>query len=221
MNLAENNILDVSPLAGLTNLKWLGVYDNEISDISSLDGLRENIILLWHENPAFPKGGPKIEGPWLWVVLPYREPSGSQDLLSEASGGTVMETEIATHGAIEGQPVGDDVWTSRRLPPTGWNNVEQMLGGRVEDGGRIDDAFRSSNMLYGTASLHSPREQETTMYVGSHNDFKVWLNGTLIYESLRYHASSDYTDFLPVTLKQGRNVLLVAVEANYNSFFWV
>ena len=63
MNLAENNILDVSPLAGLTNLKWLGVYDNEISDISSLDGLRENIILLWHENPAFPKGGPKIEGP--------------------------------------------------------------------------------------------------------------------------------------------------------------
>ena len=219
MNLAENNILDVSPLAGLTNLKWLGVYDNEISDISSLDGLRENIILLWHENPAFPKGGPKIEGPWLWVVLPYREPSGSQDLLSEASGGTVMETEIATHGAIEGQPVGDDVWTSRRLPPTGWNNVEQMLGGRVEDGGRIDDAFRSSNMLYGTVSLHSPREQETTMYVGSHNDFKVWLNGTLIYESLRYHASSDYTDFLPVTLKQGRNVLLVAVEANYNSFF--
>ena len=219
LDVSKNDISDVSPLAGLINLKWLGVYDNEISDISPLDGLRDNIKLLWHENPAFPKGGPKIEGPWLWVVLPYREPSGSQDLLSEASGGTVKETEIATHGAIEGQPVGDDVWTSRRLPPTGWNNVEQMLGGRVEDGGRIDDAFRSSNMLYGTVSLHAPREQETTMYVGSHNDFKVWLNGTLIYESLRYHASSDYTDFLPVTLKQGRNVLLVAVEANYNSFF--
>ena len=57
------------------------------------------------------------------------------------------------------------------------------------------------------------------MYVGSHNDFQVWLNGTLIYQSLRYHASEDYTDFLPVTLQQGRNVLLVAVEANYNSHF--
>ena len=45
------------------------------------------------------------------------------------------------------------------------------------------------------------------MYVGSHNDFKVWLNGTLIYQSLTYHSSADYTDFLPVTLKQGRNVL--------------
>ena len=219
LRVSENNIQDISPLAGLTNLTWLGVYDNEISDISPLDKLREKITVLWHENPGFPKGGPKIEGPWLWVVLPYREPSGSRDLLSEVSEGAVTEVEIATHGAIEGEPVGDDVWTSRRLPPTGWNNVERMLGGRVEDGGSIDDAFRSSNMLYGTLSLHSPRQQDTTMYVGSHNDFQVWLNGTLIYQSLRYHASEDYTDFLPVTLQQGRNVLLVAVEANYNSHF--
>ena len=212
LNVGENEILNVSPLAGLTNLKWLGVYDNEIADISPLDGLREKITVLWHENPAFPKGGPKIEGPWLWVVLPYREPSDSKDLLSETSGGTVTEVEVATHGVIEGSSVGDDVWTSRRLPPTGWNNVDLMLGNR-------DDTFRFSNMLYGTVSLYSPRQQDTTMYVGSHNDFKVWLNGTLIYQSLRHHASVDYTDFLPVTLKQGRNVLLVAVEANYNSFF--
>ena len=219
LNVAQNEILNVSPLAGLTNLKWLGVYDNEISDISPLDQLREKITVLWHKNPAFPEGGPKIEGPWLWVVLPYREPSDSRDLLSEASRGTMTEAGISTHGAIEGEPVGDDVWTSRRLPPAGWNNVERMLGGRVEDGGSIDDTFRFSNMLYGTVSLHSPRQQDTTMYVGSHNDFQVWLNGTLIYQSLRYHASEDYTDFLPVTLQQGRNVLLVAVEANYNSHF--
>ena len=213
LNVGANDISDVTPLAGLTNLKWLGVYKNAISDISPLDGLRENITtFLWHANPAFPKGGSAIEGPWLWVVLPYREPSGSRDLLSEASGGTVTETKIATHGAIEGSAVGDDVWTSRKLPPTGWNNVDLMLGER-------DDTFRFSNMLYGTVSLYSPRQQDTTMYVGSHNDFKVWLNGILIYQSLRYHASEDYTDFLPVTLQEGKNVLLVAVEANYNSFF--
>ena len=50
-------------------------------------------------------------------------------------------------------------------------------------------------------------------------NFKVWLNGTLIYESLSYHASINYTDFLPVTLGQGKNVLLVAVRARYNSHF--
>ena len=212
LRVADNDISDVTPLARLTDLKWLGIYNNRISDLSPLEGLRENTTLLWHGNPVFPTDAPKIDASWLWVVLPYVQPSGSEDLLSKASGGTVTEVEVATHGAIEGQAVGDDVWTSRRLAPTGWNNVDLMLGNR-------DDTFRFSHMLYGTVSLYSPHEQETNMYVGSHNDFKVWLNGTLIYQSLQYHASADYTDFLPVTLKQGRNVLLVAVEANYNSFF--
>ena len=212
LDLADNSISGISPLVGLINLEFLDVSQNEISDISPWDELRKNIKLLWYDNPAFPKGGPKIEGPWLWVVLPYRVPSDSKDLLSEVSGGAVTEVEIATHGAIEGQPVGDDVWTFRRLPPTGGSNVDRMLGNR-------DDTFRLSNMLYGTVSLYSPRQQDTTIYVGSHNDFKVWLNGILIYQSLRYHSSRDYIDFLPVTLKQGRNVLLVAVRANYNSHF--
>ena len=87
-------------------------------------------------------------------------------------------------------------------------NVEQMLGGRIDDA-----------IVYGTVSLDSPRQQETTMYVGSHSDFKVWLNGTLIYKALREHWNEGYTDFLPVTLQEGRNVLLVAFNAHYNAFF--
>ena len=209
LHLDNNDISDLSPLAGLTNLRWLVISHNEISDISPLDGIRDNLtVFVWHDNPGFPKVGPTIEGPWLWVVLSNTRPSSSKDRLSEASGGAVTETEIATHGAVEGQVVGDDVWTSRKLPPTGRNNIEQMLKGRIDGA-----------MLYGTVSLHSPREQETTLYVGSHHGFKVWLNGILIYESLRYHASDGYTDFLPVTLKQGRNVLLVTVQADHSAFF--
>ena len=209
LSVAENNISSVLPLARLTNLKWLGVYNNEISDLSPLDGLRKNTTLVWHGNPAFPTDAPKIEGPWLWVVLPDTQLRSDTDLLSEASGGRVTEEEISTHGATAGTRVGDDVWTSRILPPTDdWNNVEQMLGGSIEN------AF-----IYGTVSIYSPRKQETTIYVGSHNEFKVWLNGALIYESLQYHASINYTDFLPVTLRQGKNVLLVAVRARYNSHF--
>ena len=155
LRVADNDISDVTPLARLTNLRWLGVYKNKITDLSPLEGLRENTTLLWHENPVFPTDAPKIDASWLWVVLPYSQPSGSEDLLSKASGGTVTEVEVATHGAIEGQPVGDDVWTSRRLAPTGWNNVDQMLGNR-------EDTFRFSHMVYGTVSLYSPREQETT-----------------------------------------------------------
>ena len=208
LNLSENEISDISPLAGLTNLKWLAVNQNKISDLSPLDGLRENIKLVWHENPVFPKGGPKIEGPWLWVLLPDKKLDSSTDLLSEASGGKVTEVEIATRGATEGGSVGEDVWTFHRLPPAGHNNIERMLQRSLRDG-----------VIYGTVSLYSPREQETTIYVGSKDGFKVWLNGVLIYENLRYLASEDYTDFFQITLQPGRNVLLVAVHTHSNGFF--
>ena len=208
IDLANNEISDISPLAGLTNLKWVILRENQISDFALANRIRANIpTFVWHDNPGFPEVGPTIEGPWLWVVLRNTSPS-TKDLLSEASGGAVTEIEIATHGAIEGQPLGDDVWTFRSLPPTGWNNVEKMLGDRI-----------NGATIYGTVSLHSPRQQVKTLYVGSHNEFRVWLNGELIHDSLRYHASFGYTHTVPVTLKQGRNVLLVAARAQYNSHF--
>ena len=61
------------------------------------------------------------------------------------------EVGIATHGAIAGQPVGDDVWTSHKLPPTGKNNLDDMMERPLPDG-----------VIYGTAPLYSPREQEIT-----------------------------------------------------------
>ena len=67
----------------------------------------------------------------------------------------MTEVGIATHGATEGKSVGDSVWISHRLPPTGWNNIEDMLKRHIPDG-----------VIYGSVFLHSPREQETTMYVG-------------------------------------------------------
>ena len=211
LRINDNDISDVSPIANLTNLTWLGVAVNNISDFSPLDRIRENLTTLhWFSNPGFPKGGPKIEGPWLWAVLP--DTTGEQvndtDWLSEASGGAVTEVEIATHGATEGKSVGDAVWISHRLPPTGRNNVEDMLK-RVLRGGTI----------YGSVSLHSPREQETTMYVGGWRGVRVWFNGALIYERLTALGGGDYQDFLPVTLQQGRNVLLVAVHTLGSGFF--
>ena len=208
--LAVNKIEDVSPLAGLPNLKWLAVDRNNISDISPLEGLRGKITLFWNENPAFPKGGPKIEGPWLWVVLPdtVDEHLNDIDWLSEMSGGAVTEVEVATHGATEGQSIGANVWTYRKLPPTGWDNVKQMLGSSIDNA-----------TVYGSISLYSPRKQETTMYLAGNQGVRVWLNGVLIYENLSGLRGSDYADFFPVTLEPGRNVLLVAVHSHGSGIF--
>ena len=203
LNASINQISDVSPILGLTNLTWLNVARNQIADLAPLQGLREKITLIWLGNPAIPKeGGPKIEGPWLWVVFSDAESDfdNGTDLLSKASDGTVTEAAIATHGATEGKSVGDAVWTSHSLPPTG-NNISDML--RRPSYGSV---------IYGTVSLHSPREQKTTMYVGNNDGLKVWLNGVLIYEVFGdFGKVDDYNDFSPVTLQPGVNVLLVAV----------
>ena len=203
LNASINQISDVSPILGLTNLTWLNVARNQIADLAPLQGLREKITLIWLGNPAIPKeGGPKIEGPWLWVVFPDAESDfdNGTDLLSKASDGTVTEAEIATHGATEEKSVGDAVWTSHSLPPTG-NNISDML--RRPSYGSV---------IYGTVSLHLPREQKTTMYVGNNDGLKVWLNGVLIYEVFGdFGKIDDYNDFSPVTLQPGVNVLLVAV----------
>ena len=208
LDLEDNDISDISPIMVLTDLTWINVAVNEISDLSPLEELGENIKIVWHSNPGFPKGGPKIEGPWLWIVLHDTRLDSNTDLLSKASGGTVTEVEIATHGATAGQSIGDDVWTTLRLSPTGRDNIEDMLKRTIRDG-----------VIYGTVSLHSPQDQETTMYVGSDREQKVWLNGVLVYENFRKGRGEDYTDFFPVTLKQGRNVLLVAVHTRGNGFF--
>ena len=203
MDLSHNDILNVTPLVGLTNLKWLAVNHNEISDLSPLVELHKNITVTFSDNPGFPKGGPKIEGPWLWVVLPgagLSDLTNNTDLLSEASGGTVTEVAVATHGATAGKSVGSDVWTSHKLPD-GSSNIEVMQKRRID------------GVTYGSVSLYSPRKQDTTIYVGNLRT-KALLNGTLIHPALDRGTASDYTNFYPVTLKQGKNVLLVAALAS-------
>ena len=217
LELAENKISDVSPLAQLKNLTWLHVGGNTISDFSPLDGLRENTKIIWHNNPGFPQGGPKIEGPWLWVFLPETEMEGrfedKVDLLAEVSGGAVTEVKVSTNGAIEGNPVGDNVWYSDKIPPTGRNNTAEVLPAEVLAGPFVP------GVLYGCVVLYAPRQQEVTLFAGSDAGSKVWLNGTLVHEEIQGTRGADYQHFAPVTLKEGVNVLLVATRTGGNGFW--
>ena len=203
LNLSHNVISNVSPLAGLTNLKELNLNNNAIKNFAPLKGLAEKLYIKARENPGvLQQGGPKIAGPWLWVQFPGLEANDfKKDVLAGASGREVTELHIATNGATEGQSVGDSVWTSGKINPEGWNNIGQMLGARGD----------ASKTFYGSVTLDSPREQETKMFAGSADWHKVWLNGELVNEKLHWNSSHDYQEFFPVTLKQGKNVLLVAV----------
>ena len=162
--------------------------------------------------------GPKIEGPWIWVIAPTGRSGGAvaaasgRDFLSEMSNGIVTEMKIATNGATEGAPVGDSVWTLHKLASTG-NNINNMVNAAGLGSGDID-----LHVAYGSITLDSPRQQQTEMFVGSDDAVKVWLNGELVHDNPVDRPAYDFQDQFPVTLKAGTNILLVAVYERYG--YW-
>ena len=78
--------------------------------------------------------------------------------------------------------------------------------------------------MYGCINIYSPREQETTMYLGCDDGVKVWLNGNVVFRKTASDGSlANYNVFFPVTLKKGGNVLLVALDdrnySRWSAFF--
>ena len=205
----ENNVIsDVSPLAGFKNLDRLDLRNNAISDFSPLDRLPEKTFVRMDGNSGFPAGGPKITGPWLWAIVRGTRLDDSTDFLSRATGGAATELKVATNGAKEGKAVGDSVWTLHRISATDGNNINRMTD--ALGWGTGEEIY--DHIVYGSVVLDSPEEQSTTMFVGSDDSVKVWLNGELLHKAFVARGADDYQDFFPVTLKQGKNVLLVALD---------
>ena len=170
-------------------------------------------------NSGFPAGGPKITGPWLWAIVPGTRLNDSTDFLSQATGGAATELKVATNGAKEGKAVGNRVWTLHSISATDGNNINRMTDALGWGTGReIYD-----HIVYGSVVLDSPEEQSTMMFVGSDDSVKVWLNGKLVHKAFVARGADDYQDFFPVTLKQGENVLLVALDnhghGGFSGFF--
>ena len=152
------------------------------------------------------QGGSKIVGPWLWVLLSGQRFDETTDLLAKVSSGTVTEQKVSTTGVAAGDKVGDNVWTSAKISESGGNNINNMI-----------DALNwekpiQDNVIYGSIALNSPREQNTDIFYGADDGVKIWLNGNLVREDLNKWSAYNYRSNFPVTLKQGKNILLVAVD---------
>ena len=216
----ENNIIsDVSPLAGFKNLDRLDLRNNAISDFSSLEGLPDKTFVRMDGNPGFPAGGPKITGPWLWAIVPGTRLDDRTDFLSRATGGAATELKVATNGAKEGKAVGKRVWALHRIFATHHDNINRMTD--ALGWGTGEEIY--DHIVYGSVVLDSPEDQQTTMFVGSDDAVKVWLNGELVHKAFVTRGADDYQDQFPVTLKQGKNVLLVALDnrglSEFSGFF--
>ena len=224
LSLKHNQISDISPLASLKGLTFIELEDNEILDFSPLDVFSESVFITRHTNPGFTRDVPKkIEGPWLWTIVPTAGTSGSkaaasgQDFLRHISGGSVTELDIATQGAMEGDVVGNRVWTVGKISKRGGNNINELVNATGLGAGNIDH-----HVAYGSVNLDSPSEQNTRMFVGGGDAVKVWLNGKLVHSNTTDSDADDFQENFSVTLQEGTNVLLVAVyesEGWWSGFF--
>ena len=223
LNLENNRISDVSPLASLSNLTWIELNNNEIVDFSPLDVFPDSVLINRQDNPGFTGTAPKIDGPWLWVTVPTNGLLGSRaaasrtDFLAQISGGTVTESRIARQGAMEGDAVGNKVWTLGRISKRGGNNINELVNTIGLGSGNVDH-----HVAYGSINLDAPRQQRTRMFVGSGDAVKVWLNGVLIHNNAVDRDTDGYQENFPVTLRAGTNTLLVAVyegEGWWGGFF--
>ena len=141
-------------------------------------------------------------------------------MLEEASGGAVTEWHFATHGATEGEAVVNNVWTSHKLSPIGSDNIRELTNNLGWAPGRkLYDV-----VLYGCINIYSPREQETTMYLGCDDGVKVWFNGNVVFRKTASDGRlTNYNVFFPVTLRKGKNILFVALDdrnySRWSAFF--
>ena len=216
----ENNVIsDVSSLAGFKHLERLDLRNNAISDFSPLSALPDETFVRMEGNPGFPSGGPKIAGPWLWAIVPGTRLEDNVDFLALATDGAATELKVSTNGAKEGKAVGNSKWTLHRLSTSGGDNINRMTA--ALGWGEREEIY--DHIVYGSVVLDSPEEQQTTMLVGSDDAVKVWLNGEVVHQAFVARGAGDYQDFFPVTLKQGQNVLLVALDnhghGGFSGFF--
>ena len=154
--------------------------------------------------------GAKIQD-WLWVTAPTGASGGAaaltskKDWLAEASGGKVTEKAIATGGAREGNTVGKLKWTFGKIADTGGNNLNDLMVKLKLGSGDINNA-----VSYGVTHLYGPGGK-TNLHTGSDDAIKVWLNGEVVQEVKQNRGAGNYQEKKEVTLKDGHNILMVAV----------
>ena len=221
IDLSNNFITDPTPLTNLDNLNWIGLNGNIIPDETVFDKFTDRTAVTHSNfvNTIFPEAGPKIEGPWLWVIVPGTLLHKNTDLIAKATRGAATEIKISTFGATEGKAVGDSKWEAHTLAPTGGDNINEMTD--ALGWGFGEEVY--DHVVYGSVTLNSTKKQETTMLVGSDDAVKVWLNGEMVHHNPVKRGAGDFQDAFPVTLKAGVNVLLVAVDnhghGGFSGFF--
>ena len=149
---------------------------------------------------------------WLIVTVPNPQPSNAvgacnTDLIKEASRGKLTEEKVAKYGVEEGDKLGDEIWTAASLLSLSGNNINDMVNTYMDKVGDHNDIT-----LYALAEVYSPDRRNTDLLVGSDDCVVVWLNGEEVWRNPVLRGMTIDQDRVPVTLKPGKNLLMVKVS---------
>lgn len=108
-----------------------------------------------------------------------------------------------------GKDKGDVSWKLVRRPKAAGGDMTDEFFMDFDDvfGGRVYEA-----VAYAAAYLESPEELSASLALGSDDGAAVWLNGVEVFRKQIGRPYSSRQDRIPVTLKKGRNELLVKVS---------
>jgi len=152
----------------------------------------------------------KITKGWLWMAVPT---GGGGQCGKDATGDdwlkkvddNVTEVQIAKNGAQAGDKVGDKVWTKGDIIGN-MNNVDKTM--KAIGFKCVCDWIVS----YALIALDSPADQQDrTLFTGSGDAIKVWLNGEVVQEVKMNRGAKWPNEQTQINLKKGENLLLVAV----------
>ena len=109
------------------------------------------------------------------------------------------EKEIALSQTYQGKGNARLRWYKIRAEPSGFMRLEN----------RITPSERG--IVYGMVYVISPDNRDVLMLVGSDDGVRIWLNEELIHTNPAYRGAYPDQDRIPVSLKKGRNTLLIKV----------
>ena len=247
LQLGNNRIGDISVLDKLTGLSNVTLEGNLLGEtaLPIIGALQNSGITVGHD--YIPSGGvfipdinlrsaleisiynhavDKITGPWLWLLAPTQSNgpdavNSGTDFLSDGSGGTVTEINVATGGVIAGDSVGGQTWVEANISPVDDDNLNTL----ANDIGFIQGGQVNQHVAYGYIKLESQTlQQNVLMSVGSDDSIRVWLNGSLVHENPASRGANDYQESFEIDLQAGENHLVVAVYqggGGWSGFFGI
>jgi len=122
--------------------------------------------------------------------------------------------------AAAGTPLDPAVEYDGQLGKVKWTPVKTEDDYGVVDIAKQLENFKGS-VMYATATWNSAGDQQVEIRLGTPNAWKLWVNGTQVFEREEYHRSSAVDQYkVPVTLKAGENVLLFKICQNEQTQEW-